>query len=53
MNSFKQTMKRCLAMVLVMAMLVSIVDIGFVARANAATNDETVSYGSVIVNSVD
>lgn len=53
MNSFKQTMKRCLAMVLVMAMLVSVADIGFVARANAATNDETVSYGSVIVNSVD
>lgn len=53
MDSFKKTMERCLALVLVAAMLVSIVDIGLVARVNAASSDETVSLGSMIVNTVE
>lgn len=53
MHSFNQMMKRGLAMVLVVAMLVSMADFGFALRANAVSSAETVSYGSMIANTVE
>ena len=53
MKAFKQSMKRCLALALAAVMLLSMADTGLITRVNAAQAATTVSYGTLIANSVE
>lgn len=53
MSLIKRTMKRSLAIVLVLTMLLSVMNFGMVISANAVRSAETVSYGQLLADNVE